>query len=46
MFWALSQFDHSLTPAERAAVPGVWSNHRAGTAGRSTAIAVPTTAGT
>jgi hypothetical protein len=24
----LSQIGHSLTPPERAAVPGVWSNHR------------------
>jgi hypothetical protein len=42
MFGSLSQFDHSLTPAERAAVPGVWSNHQAGATGRPTAIAVPT----
>jgi hypothetical protein len=36
-------FDHSLTPEQQAAVPGVWSSHQPGTMGRPTKVSAPTT---
>ncbi|EWM10385.1 F5/8 type C domain-containing protein [Kutzneria sp. 744] len=40
-YWVLvsdTPFDHSLTPAQQAALPGVWSSHQAGTMGRPTRL--------
>jgi hypothetical protein len=43
VFVSNAPFDHSLTPAQQAAQPGVWSNHQLGTMGRPTRVAAPTT---
>ncbi|HZC52374.1 MAG TPA: discoidin domain-containing protein, partial [Mycobacterium sp.] len=44
-FWVFvssTPFDHSLSPAEQATAPSVWSNHQAGTMGTPTRIPAPT----
>jgi hypothetical protein len=43
VFVSNTPFDHSLTPAQQAAQPGVWSNHQPGTMGRPTRVPAPTT---
>jgi hypothetical protein len=43
VFVSNAPFDHSLTPAQQAAQPGVWSNHQPGTMGRPTRVPAPTT---
>jgi F5/8 type C domain len=43
-FWVFTSsqpFDHSLTPAEQAAQPGVWSSHQSGQMGRPTSLPLP-----
>jgi hypothetical protein len=43
VFVSDTPFDHSLTPAQQAAQPGVWSNHQPGTMGRPTQLPAATT---
>jgi hypothetical protein len=42
VFVADSPFDHSLTPEQQAARPGVWSDHQPGTMGRPTRLPAAT----
>ena len=41
VFVSDTPFDHSLTPTQQAAQPGVWSNHQEATMGRPTRIQAP-----
>src|SRR5882757_2731245 len=43
VFVSSTPFDHSLTPEQQAAQPGVWSSHQPGTIGRPTKIPASTT---
>lgn len=43
VFVSDTPFDHSLTPTQQAAQPGVWSNHQSGTMGRPTRLPASTT---
>jgi hypothetical protein len=43
VFVSDTPFDHTLTPVQQAAQPGVWSSHQPGTAGRPTRIPAATT---
>jgi hypothetical protein len=40
VFVSATPFDHSLTPTQQAAQPGVWSSHQTGTVGRPTRLPV------
>jgi hypothetical protein len=42
VFVSSTPFDHTLTPAQQATQPGVWSDHQPGTAGRPTRIPAAT----
>jgi hypothetical protein len=42
VFVSDTPFDHSLTPAQQAAQPGVWSNHQSVTMGRPTQLPAAT----
>jgi hypothetical protein len=43
VFVSSTPFDHTLTPAEQAAQPGLWSSHQTGQLGTPTTIPAPTT---
>jgi hypothetical protein len=43
VFVSSTPFDHTLTPAQQAAQPGVWSSHQTGQLGRPTNIPAATT---
>jgi hypothetical protein len=43
VFVSSTPFDHTLTPVQQAARPGVWSSHQTGQLGRPTRIPAPTT---
>ena len=43
VFVSNTPFDHTLTPTQQAAQPGVWSNHQTGTMGRPTRLPAPAT---
>ncbi|MDT4981840.1 MAG: hypothetical protein QOG07_3719 [Pseudonocardiales bacterium] len=42
VFVSSTPFDNTLTPAQQAAQPGVWSSHQSGTMGRPTQLPVAT----
>jgi hypothetical protein len=43
VFVSDTPFDHSLTPAQQAAQPGMWSSHQTTTMGRPTRLPASTT---